>query len=98
MLERLLKKANIWRDREGVLNIDLGAPEWNGPSTLVFPADTSIRIDGKDRETKKGEEFLVKKWLNNGEGMTWGYLAMPNEPYFKALSDPKEANELVIIK
>ncbi len=84
----------------GLVEFDLGTEPMRASAVLIFPGNTNIYIRGdamkEERQTQPDEEFLVRKWCN-GEGMTWGFLALPEETYFKALANPLEARELKII-
>lgn len=95
--ERWFEQIKL-RRKGNTVSIDMGEIPHHDPSVLVFPENTSIYIGDKDLRTQPGEEFLAKKWWNNGEGMTWGYLSLPADPYFKALGDPIEVRDLTIIK
>jgi len=95
-LKELLERAKI-SQKGNTIEIDLGEAPMEGPATLLFPTGTTIRIDGKEKETQEGEEFTAGTWCS-GMDMTWGYLSLPNKPYFKALNYPQEVTELIILE
>lgn len=64
-----------------------------GPAALLFPTGTVIRIEGAEQTTKEGEKFAAREWCS-GLDVTWGHLALPDSPYFKALDYPQEVKEL----
>jgi hypothetical protein len=95
-LERVKDKIKTYMEGK-TLVIDFGEIPPEQPAVLVFPENTPIRIKGVDHITSDGQEFLAINWNNNGEGMTWGYLSLPDKPYFKALNDPIDVRDLEII-
>ena len=94
-LDKMLRTMKV-RKVGNTVEIDLGRIPMNDPSVLIFPEGTDIRVDGIDRVTQKGEEFLAREWCN-GENMTWGHLSTAKEVYFKALNSPSEIRDLQIL-